>query len=230
MQQRQVPNIPAPDFGDIELVQRASERDEAAFRTIMQRHNTRLYRIARSILRSDSAAEDVVQDTYVRAFTHLGTFRGDSSLGTWLARITMNEALGRLRRERPTTEWTTMETGTAETEIDPLFQTAVRDNPERDTAQREIQRLVETAIDHLPERYRIVLITRVMEGMSVEETAALLALSVETVKTQLHRARSLLREALEKQIGPLVMTAFPFAGHRCERLTEAVLRRLNLTQ
>jgi len=196
----------------------------------MQRYNTRLYRIARSILRNDSEAEDAVQEAYVRAFTHLGTFRGESSLGTWLTRIAMNEALGRRRRERPTMELTTMETHPANSEIVPLHHPAPGDNPERTVAQQEIQRLVEMTIDDLPERYRLVLITRVLEGMSVEETATLLALSVETVKTQLHRARTLLREELEKQIGPLVLGAFPFAGPRCEPLTEAVLKRLNLSR
>jgi RNA polymerase sigma-70 factor (ECF subfamily) len=226
MQQRQASGI----FDDAALVQRATERDETAFRTIMGRYNTRLYRIARSILRSDSEAEDVVQETYVRAFTHLQTFRGESSLGTWLTRIATNEALGRQRRKRPTVEWTTMETDPKNGELFSLGQAATGDNPERTVAQQQIQRLVEAAIDDLPERYRIILITRVIEGMSVEETATVLELSIETVKTQLHRARIMLREELEKQIGPLVMNAFPFAGQRCERLTEAVLRRLGLPQ
>jgi RNA polymerase sigma-70 factor, ECF subfamily len=83
------------------IVRRALTRDEAAFRTIMERHNRKLYRIARGIVQNDSEAEDVVQEAYIKAFTHLGGFRGDSSLATWLSRITMNEALGRLRRERP---------------------------------------------------------------------------------------------------------------------------------
>src|ERR1700750_128154 len=87
--------------GDADLVRRARGRDEAAIRAIMQANNRRLYRIARGILRNDGEAEDVVQETYVRAFTHLESFRGDSSLATWLARIAMNEALGRSRRERP---------------------------------------------------------------------------------------------------------------------------------
>jgi RNA polymerase sigma-70 factor (ECF subfamily) len=93
-------------------------------------------------------------------------------------------------------------------------------------AQREIQQVVEHAIDELPEAFRIVFITRVMEGMNVEETAELLGLKPETVKTRLHRARAMLRESVERKIGPIVMDAFPFAGRRCERLTEAVLRRL----
>jgi RNA polymerase sigma-70 factor, ECF subfamily len=218
--------LPAADFDDEELARRASERDAMAFRTIMQRYNTRLYRIARSILRSDSEAEDVVQETYVRAFTHLRTFRGESSLGTWLSRIAMNEALGRLRRERPQVEWATVESGTAESTAFDLA--AVKDNPEQTMARQEIRRMVEMAIDRLPEKYRIILITRAIQGMSVEDTAELLDLRIETVRIRLHRARALLRAEMEKQIGPLVLGAFPFAGARCERLTETVLRRLGL--
>ena len=96
-------------------------------------------------------------------------------------------------------------------------------------AQREIQHVVEHAIDELPEPFRIVFMTRVIEGMSVEETADILDLKPETVKTRLHRARTMLRENVEKKIGPVVMEAFPFAGQRCERLTEAVLKRLGVT-
>jgi len=231
MRQGPAPNIPTPDFDDAELVRRASERDETAFRAIMQRYNTRLYRIARSILRSDNEAEDVVQEAYVRAFTRLETYRGESGLGTWLARIAMNEALGRRRRERPTMDWaSTLESGLAKGDIVPFPQMATEGNPERTMAQQEIKRLVEVAIDHLPEDYRIVLVTRLIEEMSVEETANLLELSIETVKTRLHRARGLLRAQLEMRIGPLVLDAFPFADRRCERLTEAVLTRLRVSR
>src|SRR3954470_3501068 len=103
--------------GDADLVQRARGRDEAAIRAIMQANNRRLYRIARGILRNDSEAEDVVQETWVRAFTHLESFRGDSSLATWLARIAMNEALGRLRRQRPSVELSTLPPGALEAQI-----------------------------------------------------------------------------------------------------------------
>jgi RNA polymerase sigma-70 factor (ECF subfamily) len=102
-------------------------------------------------------------------------------------------------------------------------------DPEKSMAQREIQHVVERAIDDLPEVFRIVFIARVIEGMNVGETAELLGLKPETVKTRLHRARSLLRGNVEKQIGPVVMDAFPFAGKRCERLTNAVLKRLGFT-
>jgi RNA polymerase sigma-70 factor (ECF subfamily) len=223
------PQLPAKESGEAELVARARERDEAAIRSIMQANNRKLYRLARGILRNDSEAEDVVQETYVRAFTHLQDFRGDSSLATWLARIAMNEALGRLRRQRPAVEWSSIPPATLEAQIIQFPHSGLSEDPEKSMAQREIQHIVEHAIDQLPEAFRIVFITRVIEGMNVEETSEILGLKPETVKTRLHRARAMLRENVEKKIGPVVMEAFPFAGRRCERLTEAVLKRLRLT-
>jgi RNA polymerase sigma-70 factor, ECF subfamily len=211
---------------DAALVRQALIRDETAFRTIMQRHNRRLYRIARAILRNDTEAEDAVQEAYVKAFTHLASFRADSSLATWLARITINEALGRLRRERSAMGLESIGAPRPEARIIQFPQAVTSDDPERTMAQREILRLVEQATDNLPEIFRIVFMTRVIEGMSVEETADLLGLHPETVKTRLHRARRLVREELNKQIGPVLMDAFPFAGRRCERITNAVLQRL----
>ena len=226
MQGATTPKTALAAAGDAELVKRALARDEAAVRAILKANNRRLYRLARGILRNDTEAEDVVQETYVRAFTHLADFRGESSLSTWLSRITMNEALGRLRRERPGVEISSLPQGALEAQIIqfPLMSTA--DDPEKSMAQREIHRVVEVAIDELPEAFRLVFITRVVEGMNVEETAELLDLKPETVKTRLHRARAMLRDNVEKKIGPVIMEVFPFAGRRCDRLTEAVVKRL----
>ena len=211
---------------DLQLVRRALGRDETAVRAIIKANNRRLYRLARGILRNDNEAEDVVQETYVRAFTHLAEFRGDASLSTWLSRIAMNEALGRLRRRRPGVELSSLPPGTLEAQIIQFPLLSATDDPERTMAQREIQHVVEAAIDELPEPFRMVFITRVVEGMNVEETADILGLKPETVKTRLFRARAMLRDNVEKKIGPVVMEAFPFAGHRCDRLTEVVLKRL----
>jgi RNA polymerase sigma-70 factor, ECF subfamily len=229
MRHAQAPQIATVGTSDADLVARARARDEAAIRSIMQANNRRLYRLARGILRNDSEAEDVVQETYVRAFTHLDGFRGDSSLATWLARIAMNEALGRLRRQRPSVDPGTLAPGVLEAQIIQFPLSAPSEDPEKSMAQREIQHVVEHAIDELPEAFRIVFITRVIEGMNVEETADILGLKPETVKTRLHRARTMLRDNVEKKIGPVVMEAFPFAGRRCERLTDAVLKRLGVT-
>ena len=219
------------DYGaldDAELVRRAVARDGGALRAIMKIYNRRLYRLARGIVRNDAEAEDVVQEAYFRAFTHLGDFRGDSSLATWLSRIAINEALGRLRSQRPTVDLVTFEAQRTPAEIIRFPLTSKSDDPEQTMAQRQILQLVEEATDKLPEVYRVVFITRVIEGMSVEETAEILNLRPETVKTRLHRARRLVREQLDKQIGPVLMDAFPFAGRRCERVTTTVLRRLGL--
>jgi len=225
MRQLQTPQREV-SLSDAELVERALIRDEAAVRAILKANNRRLYRLARGILRNDHEAEDVVQETYVRAFTHLADFRGASSLATWLSRIAMNEALGRLRRQRPGVELNTLRESSLEAEIIPFPLTPAADDPEKSMARREIQTVVEAAIDELPELFRLVFIARIVEGMSVEETADTLELRPETVKTRLHRARTMLRDNVEKKIGPLVMEAFPFAGRRCDTLTEAVLKRL----
>jgi RNA polymerase sigma-70 factor, ECF subfamily len=225
MRQAHTPQSAPQGTGDAELVRRALARDETALRAIMQANNRRLYRLARGILRNDGEAEDVVQEAYVRAFTHLESFRGDSSLSTWLSRIAMNEALGRLRRRRPSVELDSLPQGALEAEIIQFPLSAAAD-PEKSMAQREIQHVVEHAIDELPEAFRLVFITRVIEGMNVEETAEILSLKPETVKSRLHRARHMLRDIVEKKIGPVVMEAFPLAGKRCERLTDAVLKRL----
>jgi RNA polymerase sigma-70 factor (ECF subfamily) len=226
MQSAIVPQAAPAAAADIELVRRALGRDETAVRTIIKANNRRLYRLARGILRNDGEAEDVVQETYVRAFTHLAEFRGDAGLSTWLSRIAMNEALGRLRRRRPGVELSSLPAGTLEAQIIQFPLLSATDDPEKTMAQREIQHVVEGAIDELPEPFRMVFITRVVEGMNVEETADILGLKPETVKTRLHRARAMLRDNVEKKIGPVVMDAFPFAGRRCDRLTEAVLTRL----
>ncbi len=216
----------AEQLNDDELVQRARVRDEAAIRSITQRYNRRLFRVARSILRDDAEAEDVVQETYVSAFTGLEHFRGDASFGTWITRIAMNEALGRLRRRRPTVAWESYVDNRTQAEIIDFPVSAASSDPERTMAQSEIRAVLERAIDDLPDAFRAVFVARIVEGMSVEETADLFGLQAETVKTRLYRARNLLREALDKQLGPALTSTFPFDGARCERMTEEVVRRI----
>ena len=216
-------------LGDTELAQLARQRYGDAFRIIMQRNNQRLYRLARSVIRDDSEAEDIVQEAYVRAFANLAKFRGDFSLATWLSRIVLNEALGRVRRRRPVVDLTEIESRPpTQGQIIAFPHSSPQFDPERTMAQREIQLIVERAIDELPEAFRTVLIARAIEGMSVEDTADLLGLRTETVKTRLHRARGLLKQALEKRVGSVLTDAFPFEGRRCDRMTRAVLHRINL--
>jgi len=211
---------------EAEQVRRALTRDAAAFRVIMQSHNRRLYRIARSILRNNADAKDAVQEAYVSAFTNLASYRGEATLASWLCRIVINESLGRMRQKRSTMDLALLEQRRGDAQIIPFPQSTPNDDPERTMAQRQIIELVEQATDNLPEPFRLVFVTRVIEGMSVEETSELLDIKPETVKTRLHRARQLVRDQLEKEIGPVLMDAFPFAGRRCERMTEAVMKRL----
>lgn len=214
--------------GDEELVRLARDRDENAVRVLTRRYNRRLFRIARSILRNDAEAEDVVQEAYVRAFTGIEQFRGESGFGTWLTRIAMNEALGRLRtrQRRPTVDWDSQGENFSQAEILRFPISARSNDPERTMAQGEIRLMLERAIDALPDTFRAVFVARIVEGMTVEETADLFDLREETVKTRLHRARLLLREALERELGPGLTETFPFAGPRCDRMTETVVRRI----
>ena len=217
--------VRAPLAVEDELLARARRREEAAVRTIIRENNRRLFRLARSIVKDDSEAEDVVQEAYVRAFTRLAEFRGQSSLSTWLTRIVINEALGRLRRRRPAVDWESVAAAPAvEAQIIPF--PASQGDPERTMAQREIHHILERAIDALPAPFRVVLVARLVEEMSIEETAALLHLRPQTVKTRLHRARRLLCDDLERQVGPLLTDVFPFDGARCERMADAVIVRL----
>jgi RNA polymerase sigma-70 factor (ECF subfamily) len=212
---------------DLDLVQRARGREPEAFRAIMRKHNQKLYRIARSIVRNDSEAEDIVQETYVTAFAHLHAFRGEATLATWLSRIAINEALGRLRRKRRAASVIANDMS-SDAQIIPFPLNASGDDPERTMAQRQILKLVEETTDSLPDVYRTVFVARVIEGLSIEETAELLRIKPQTVKTRLHRARDLVRKQLDERIGPIMLDAFPFAGRRCERLTTAVMKRLGL--
>lgn len=222
-----LPDPPALS-ADAELVRRVVARDGTAFRALVRTYNQRLYRLARSIVRNDSEAEDVLQEAYVNAFSHMATFRGDSSLATWLSRIVVNEALGRLRKRKRAAIVDTPAEEVSEARIIPFPHSSANEDPERSMAQRQILHLVEEATDRLPDAFRLVFVARVIEGLSVEETAAALQLKPETVKTRLHRARHLLRKHLEARIGPVLLDAFPFAGRRCDRLTAAVMARLGL--
>lgn len=210
------------------LIARAMENDAAAVRLIMQRNNRCLYRIARSVVKDDSEAEDVVQEAYGHAFTHLREFRGASSISTWLSRIVLNEALGRIRCRRDTVDWASIENQRASDQVIPFPLVAAQPDPERIVAQRQIQELLEQAIDSLPDAFRLVLMARAIEGMSIEDTAELLDIRPETVKTRLHRARTLLRAKLEQDLGPSLTETFPFEGERCARMTSSVLERLKL--
>jgi RNA polymerase sigma-70 factor (ECF subfamily) len=141
---------------DTEQVQRALAHDAGAFRTIMQTHNRRLYRLARSILRNNADAEDAVQEAYVSAFTNLASYRGEGSLKSWLSRIVINESLGRMRQRHSSIDLTELEQQQSEAQIIQFPHSTPNDDPERTMAQRQIIHLVEQATDNLPEAFRLV--------------------------------------------------------------------------
>jgi RNA polymerase sigma-70 factor (ECF subfamily) len=213
---------------DVALVALARTRSEAAIRTLIKRHNQRLFRVARAIVRNDTEAEDVVQASYVNAFTHLASFRGDSELSTWLTRITINEATERLRRRQPTTglEHIDLEQGESAQIIQfPTIHAQL--DPETEMSRQEIRLFIEEAVDALPDAFRAVFVLRDVEGLSVEEAASYLNIKPQTVRTRLHRARRLMRSAIEEKLTGAFASLFPFDGERCVHMADRVLLILN---
>jgi RNA polymerase sigma-70 factor, ECF subfamily len=214
-------------LGERELVALARRGEPAAFGESMRRHNRRLFRAARNVLGDDAEAEDAVQEAYLRAFRDLDGFRGEASLSTWLTRIALNETLERGRPAVDLVDAAARQYGGARVLVFPTV--AAHDggsDPEGASARRQVRRLLEEAIDALPEPFRLVLVARNVDGISVEEAAEALGLRPETVRTRLHRVRRSLRGALEERLGDALRGAFPFEGARCAWLAEAVLARL----
>jgi len=219
--------IERPDLDDAALVDLARMRDEAAIRTLIRRHNQRLFRATRAILRNDAEAEDAVQQSYFNAFTHLQSFRGEAQFSTWLTRIAINEARGRLRARRPTTSLDAvadMPGDSAEIIQFPLVRATP--DPEVEMSRTEMRAALEAAVDTLPAGFRAVFVLRDIEGLSIEETAEQLAIKPETVKTRLHRARKLMREAIANQLSGTFGTLFPFDGARCVHMADRVIGQL----
>jgi RNA polymerase sigma-70 factor (ECF subfamily) len=205
---------------EADLVRRAQCGEGDAFRVITEMANQRLFRVARSVVRDDAEAEDVVQETYLRAFAAIGTFRGEAGIMTWLTRIALNEARGRLRQRR---RMVGLDEANGAAEIVVAIDAAT---PETDAARAVIRQLIEAAIDALPEALRTVFIMRDVQECNVEETALSLELKPETVRTRLHRARRRLRRVLRDKLAATVTEAFPFRGERCRRMTALILARL----
>ncbi len=193
------------------VVRRVLAGETELFELIVRRYNQRLFRATRAILRDDDGAEDVMQEAYFRAFAKLAQFAGDAKFSTWLTKIAVYEALGRLRRAQ------------SQQGLSHTMHTS--DNPERAAYEAELHTAIETAVDALPPLYRSVFVLRELEEMSVAETAECLGITQESVKTRLHRARALLRSHLEPATRP---AAFSFLGDRCDRLTRAVMEKIKL--
>jgi len=206
------------------LAARIAARDPQAVRVITERCNQRLFRTAWSILRDHAEAEDVVQNTYLRAFAAIGSFEGRSSLATWLTRILINEALGReraARRRRARLD------AAAVVDLadyrDNLMRGSIQDTPDAELARGQVRALLERAIEQLPQIFRTVFVLREIEALSIEETAAALDISPATVKTRHFRARRKLQEALAPELQSALSGSFPFAGADCAALTGRVV-------
>ena len=215
-----------PRISDADLALRISEGDEAAIRLLTKRHNQTLYRTARAILRDDAEAEDAVQEAYIKAIRAMHTYRSDAKLSTWLIRITVNEALAKLRRARRAAEVIPLAADLPAGDQVYEFTESGTPTPEDEAARAQTRRLVESRIDALPEAFRAVFVLRAVEELSVEETATVLGIPEPTVRTRFFRARGLLRESLSREMDVALGQAFHFAGERCDRITEGVILRL----
>jgi RNA polymerase sigma-70 factor (ECF subfamily) len=220
------PAHPPPDEG-AELLAALRQRDARAFARLMQRHNRRLFRAARGIVADDAEAQDVVQETWLRAFTGLESFRGESTLATWLTRIAIHQALAQQRKLRRLVLWdrdASMED--SDMPSDPTPPDPSAPSPEQEAARAELRGQLSAAVDALPPIYRSVFMLRAVEGLSVEETAAALQVSEDVVKTRFLRARAMLRAALQVEPAELAPLLHQFDGQRCEDMVGNVLARL----
>jgi RNA polymerase sigma-70 factor, ECF subfamily len=217
-----VSTVVAPaSLSDNELVGRICQGETSLFEILMRRHNERVYRAARAIVKDEAEAEDVMQQAYINAFVHLGQFEARSQFSTWLTRIAIHEALSRRRKLHGPGGAQDLE----EPDMD-RFATGQPD-PERQTYGRELGRLLETAVDTLPDAYRAVFMLREIEGLSTSETAEAMELREEAVKTRLHRARAMVRREITGALGGAAATAFQFHAVRCDRVVRAVFAEIH---
>jgi RNA polymerase sigma-70 factor, ECF subfamily len=210
-------------LSDEEVVTRVLAGETAMFEIVMRRHNQRLYRVARAILRNDGEAEDVMQDAYVRAYEHLSQFAGRAKFSTWLTRIAVHEALARQHSGNRYQELGSM----SEREGDPMdrFASSAPD-PEQQAANSEIRSLLEEAVEKLPDAYRTIFVLRDVEDMSTTDAAEVLEITEDNVKVRLHRARALLRKSLYTRAGMERKEAFNFHAVRCDRVVKNVFERI----
>ncbi len=210
-------------LSDEEVVTRVLAGETGLFEIVMRRHNQRLYRVARAILRNDGEAEDVMQDAYVRAYEHLDQFAGRAKFSTWLTRIAVHEALARQHRGKRYQEMEPM----SEREGDPMDRFAsLAPDPEQQASGSEIRRLLEEAVEKLPDAYRTVFMLRDVDDMSTSDAADVLGITEDNVKVRLHRARALLRKTLYARAGMERKEAFSFHALRCDRVVKNVFARI----
>lgn len=191
-------NVAEPPSEETRLVEAARAGDIGAFESLVRRYDRNVFRIAQHITQNREDAEDVVQDAFLKAYQNLGQFQGQSKFYTWLVRIAVNEALMRLRRRRPERMVSLDEDVKTEEDSMPREVADWSPNPEQQYSQAELKEILGKTIQGLPPSFRTVFVLRDVEGLSTEETAATLDLSVPAVKSRLLRARLQLRERLNK--------------------------------
>lgn len=231
--QQTAPQAPVKDLTDAELAERVASGDRLALQGLMRHYNQTLYRTARSILKDEAEAEDAVQETYVLAYRAMDHFRGDAKLSTWLIRIAVNVSIRRARKLNRSASVIELVADPADIrEIGGMSQGIEMDErapeqPERAALRAETRRLIEDTINRLPDAFRTVFVMRAIEEMSVAETAICLDIPEATVRTRYFRAKSLLREALAREIDFSLGEAFSFAGARCDHIVAGVLHQLD---
>lgn len=209
---------------DLGLARLCAAHDEAALRHVITANNQRLFRAAWSILKNRWDAEDVVQAAYLKAFDRIGDFAGRSALSTWLTRIAVNEALGRLRSNRRRRVHLEAEgVSVLESYRENLMRGSQPAAPDETMAREQLRQILERAVAALPDNFRAVFVLRDVEGLSVDETSEALEIPPATVKTRLLRARRKLQEALAPEVCGVLTGAFPFAGADCAAMTERLL-------
>jgi RNA polymerase sigma-70 factor, ECF subfamily len=210
-------------IADSEVVKRVLAGETGLFEIIMRRYNRRLYRAARAILGDDAEAEGVMQEAYVLAYTHLPQFAEKAKFSTWLTKIAVHEALASLRRRSRFVDFDSF----AESEKGKRMLSSLERTPEQRVLNNELRNLLETAVDTLPEHYRSVLVLRDVEGLDTAETSECLAISEETVKVRLHRARAMMRKRLYARAGVTRHELFSFQKTRCDRVVASVIKRID---
>lgn len=211
-------------LNDADLARRIAARDPAAVRLMTERNNQRLFRTAWSILGDRSEAEDAVQNAYLQAFQSIDSFAGRSSLSTWLTRIVINNALGRMRtagRRRARLDANSVTDLSAYREQ--MMRGSIEQGADATVARQQLRAMMEAAIATLSRDFRMVFVMRDVEGMSVEEVAKTLAIKPATVRSRLFRARAALRKSLAPELRETLVGTFPFAGVDCAALTDRVV-------
>jgi RNA polymerase sigma-70 factor (ECF subfamily) len=215
------PALEHREHSDAEAIQQVLDGNTAMFELLMRRYNERVYRAARSIVRDEQEAEDVMQQAYVNAFTHLRQFNGSARFSTWLTKIAINEALARVRRR---SRYETFDDDLSN--VEPFMSSNPAQSPERQAFAGELRGLLEWAIDALPDGMREVFVLREVEGLSTSEVAECLGVSDDVVKTRLSRGRAMLRRLLMERTGATAPEAFRFYRPRCDRVVTQVLARI----